>query len=200
MLAEKSLTMVSDLMATQGELKSSADHAAYLKALSHPLRLQILREMNRGVTSPKDIADKLGESLGVVSYHVRTLEELGCIELADTKYRRGAVQHFYRPLRRAELSDDDWAALPPNVRDSVTAVALDGFIEMAAASVRDGTFDARTDRHLSSVQLELDEAGWSEVNAMLAGVLALAMDLQERTSTDATTISSVLTLAHFERA
>jgi DNA-binding transcriptional ArsR family regulator len=182
------------------ELKSTAEHAAYLKALSHPLRMQILHEMNRGVTSPKEIADKLGESLGVVSYHVRTLEELGCIELADTKFRRGAVQHFYRPLRRAELNDGDWAALPPSIRDSVTAVTLDAVIELAATALREGTFDARDDRHLTYVQLELDEAGWREVNTMLADVLKRATELQQRTNGNGPAVRSVLALAHFESA
>src|SRR3712207_6235712 len=84
----------------------------YLKALSHPLRLRILQLLCRGIASPKELADELNESLGVVSYHVRTLEELGCIELAETRFRRGAVQHFYRPLRRAELSTEDWSLLP----------------------------------------------------------------------------------------
>jgi DNA-binding transcriptional ArsR family regulator len=186
-------------MATQRDSKSAADQAAYLKAVSHPLRMKILREMNRGLASPKEIADKLGESLGVVSYHVRTLEELGCIELADTKFRRGAVQHFYRPLRRVQLDDDDWAALPANIRDSFSATTVDGIIELAAAALQAGTFDARLDRHLSFVQLELDEEGWSEINQMLKVVLDRAIELQERTAGEAAVLS-VLAMAHFEHA
>ena len=91
-------------MAAETELKSSAEHAAYLKALSHPLRLQILREMNRGVTSPKEIANKLAESLGVVSYHVRVLAEAGVVELARTTARRGAIQHHYKLRDNASVS------------------------------------------------------------------------------------------------
>jgi DNA-binding transcriptional ArsR family regulator len=186
-------------MATERDSKSTAEQAAYLKALSHPLRMRILHEMNRGLASPKEIADKIDESLGVVSYHVRTLEELGCIELADTKFRRGAVQHFYRPLRRIELDDEEWASLPANIRDSVSASIIDRIIELAAGALRSGTLDARTDRHLSFVQLELDEAGWTEVNRMLKDVLDKAVELQERTTGD-TPITSVLALAHFEHA
>ena len=192
--------MVAGAMPSKPDLKSSAEHSAYLKALAHPLRMQILHEMNRGITSPKDIADKLGQSLGVVSYHVRTLEELGCIELAETKFRRGAVQHFYRPLRRTELKDDDWTALPESIRDSISAVTLDAIIELASASLRDGRFEARTDRHLSFVEHELDEAGWAEVNGMLADVLSRATALQERTNGDGARVRSVLALAHFENA
>lgn len=182
-----------------GDLKASTEHAAYLKALSHPLRHRILHAMNQGLSSPKDIAERLGESLGVVSYHVRTLEELGCIELAETKFRRGAVQHFYRPLRRGELSDEDFAQLPRSVRDSISGVTFEGLIEHVAASLRDGTFDERHDRCLVFVELELDEEGWSEVNELLKVVLARGMELQARAVDDETTVSSVLALAHFER-
>src|SRR5688500_6919713 len=126
-------------MAAERDSKAAADQAGFLKALSHPLRMRILHEMHRGLTSPKEIAGKLDEPIGVISYHVRTLEELGCIELADTKLRRGAVQHFYRPLRRMYLDDDDWAALPASVRDSFSATTLDGIIELAAAALRAGT-------------------------------------------------------------
>lgn len=187
-------------MATQQQLKSTTEQAAYLKALSHPIRLRILQEMHRGLASPKEIADKLGESLGVVSYHVRTLEELGCIELAETKFRRGAVQHFYRPLRRMELNDEDWAALPESIRGSVSAVTLDGLIELAANALRDGTFEARTDRHLTWVQLELDEDGWTEINSMLRDVMDRATELQQRAADAGSTVTSVLALAHFEAA
>jgi predicted transcriptional regulator len=34
------------------------------------------------------------EQLTNVSYQVRQLEQLGCIELVDTAQRRGALEHF----------------------------------------------------------------------------------------------------------
>ena len=185
-------------MATHQERKPAADQAALLKAISHPLRLRILQEINRGYASPKDVADSLGESLGVVSYHVRTLEELGCIELAETKFRRGAVQHFYKPLRRLELSDSEWAALPESVRGSISATTLDSVIELAAAALKDGSFEARADRHLSWLELRLDEAGWNEVNVMLKDVLDRAMELQERTPRQDATVTSIMAMVHFQ--
>lgn len=180
--------------------KSSAEHAGYLKALSHPLRMQILHELNSGVASPKEIAHRLGESIGMVSYHVRTLEELGCIELAETKFRRGAVQHFYRPLRRAELTDDDWRALPQNVRELVSATTFEKLIRLVAGSLASGAFESRPDRHLSFVELQLDEDGWREVSEGLLQLLDRALELQADALTSGEeTISSVLGLVHFER-
>lgn len=187
-------------MRTEIDRKSSAEQAGYLKALSHPLRMQILHELNHGMASPKEIADRLGESIGMVSYHVRMLEELGCIELADTKFRRGAVQHFYRPLRRAELTDADWNAMPKSVRESISATTFDNVIALVAASLASGAFEARTDRHLSLVELQLDEDGWREVNARLLELIDRALELQAEAATSGEEkISSALGLVHFER-
>jgi DNA-binding transcriptional ArsR family regulator len=64
----------------------------------------------KGPLSPKDIADTLELSLGVVSYHVRMLRDRELVILVDTTPRRGALQHFYAPsatatrmVRRAQV-------------------------------------------------------------------------------------------------
>jgi len=66
------------------------------KALSSPLRARALTLIGEGVASPKAIADELGLDVRGVAYHVRVLCKLGCIELAETKQRRGAIEHIYR--------------------------------------------------------------------------------------------------------
>ena len=64
------------------------------------------------ITGDDRFADKLAEPLGNVSYHVRTLADLGLIELVRKVPRRGAIEHYYRAperhvLRRAALRVDD---------------------------------------------------------------------------------------------
>lgn len=71
------------------------------KALSNSLRAKALNLIAEGVASPKTIAEKLDVDLPTVSYHVRVLRRLGCIELVETKTRRGAVEHIYRVSARA---------------------------------------------------------------------------------------------------
>ena len=66
------------------------------KALSRPLRARALTLIGEGIASPKAIADELGLDVRGVAYHVRVLRKLGCIELAETKERRGAIEHIYR--------------------------------------------------------------------------------------------------------
>lgn len=66
------------------------------KALSSSLRARALALIVNGTTSPKAIAGELGLDVRAVAYHVRVLRELGCIELVETRQRRGAVEHVYR--------------------------------------------------------------------------------------------------------
>jgi DNA-binding transcriptional ArsR family regulator len=71
------------------------------KALSSGLRAKALKLIAEGVASPKSIAEKLDVDLPTVAYHVRVLRRLGCIELVETRTRRGAVEHIYRVATRA---------------------------------------------------------------------------------------------------
>ena len=66
------------------------------KALSHSLRAQALALIAEEQASPKQIAERLGEDIRGVAYHIRVLQRLGCIELVETRQRRGALEHFYR--------------------------------------------------------------------------------------------------------
>ncbi|HEX5376279.1 MAG TPA: winged helix-turn-helix domain-containing protein [Solirubrobacterales bacterium] len=66
------------------------------KALSNSLRAEALALIGEGVDSPKQIAEKLDLDVRHVAYHVRVLRSLGCIELAETRPRRGTVEHVYR--------------------------------------------------------------------------------------------------------
>jgi DNA-binding transcriptional ArsR family regulator len=68
-----------------------------LRALRHPLRRRILREMGNGkAASPRELSNRLGEPLSKVSYHVRVLAECRAITLVGTRPARGSVRHFYR--------------------------------------------------------------------------------------------------------
>src|SRR4051794_41676504 len=78
----------------------------YLKAVSHPVRVRILAMLDEGPASPKVLADRLGISLGVVAYHVRTLHELDLLKLVGTRQRRGATEHMYAAGAPPRFSDD----------------------------------------------------------------------------------------------
>jgi DNA-binding transcriptional ArsR family regulator len=69
-----------------------------VKALTHPMRVQILALLEERTATPAELAVELGAPLGNVSYHVRQLSGLGLIKLVKRTPRRGAVEHHYRAV------------------------------------------------------------------------------------------------------
>jgi len=145
------------------------------KALSHPLRQRILQQLvERGSASPKQIAGALEEPLGNVSYHVKMLREFDCVELVDTRQRRGAIEHFYRATSRAWLDDEQWARLPVPLRRQTVGRTLTELFEHAVAASEAGGFD-HPEIHVSRTYLDVDETGWTELVAILGEVLESTM-------------------------
>jgi DNA-binding transcriptional ArsR family regulator len=175
------------------------------KALAHPLRVRILTSLQKGISSPNQLAQELGEPLGNVSYHVKTLLEYDCVELVKTEPRRGAVEHFYRATERAFFSDADWAKIPSSARKGISGVILETIGQEATAAMTAGTIDARTESHISHSPLLLDEKGWTELNGLLMDTLNRANEIQEESASrladeKADGISTSLSMLHFETA
>ena len=126
------------------------------KALSHPMRARILVILNERVASPNEIAETIDERLPNVSYHVRALLDLGCIELVDTAQRRGAIEHYYRAVVRPFFSDKDWKRIPRSGRQAISDVVLQVIWADVSEAVNGGTFDARSDRYLTHSPMVLD--------------------------------------------
>ena len=148
------------------------------KALAHPLRVQLLTALNEGVASPNELAKRLNEPLTNVSYHVRMLHDLGCIELVETEPRRGALEHYYRAIVRPFFSDRDWKKLPKNTRGSISDTVLELVWDDTAEAIKSGIFDERQNRHLSRSVLCMDEKGWEDMNDLLSEALDRAMQIQ----------------------
>lgn len=160
------------------EKRSSDDTEPVIKAMAHPLRLQLLTMLNQRVASPNELAKDVDASLGTVSYHVRQLLEFGCIELVSTAQRRGATEHYYRAVVRPYFTDGQWARLPRSARTSLSATALEFILGELVEAARSGELDARTDRHLSRSPLELDEEGWAELVERLNELLERSIELE----------------------
>lgn len=157
---------------------ASAVDSRLAKALAHPLRVQLLAGLNQGVASPNELAKKLGEPLTNVSYHVRMLHDLGCIELVDTEPRRGALEHYYRAVVRPFFGEREWKKLPQNARNSISDAVLQLIWDDAATAIKDGSFDERDNRHLSRTVLAVDEQGWDDLQELMVETLDRAMQIQ----------------------
>jgi DNA-binding transcriptional ArsR family regulator len=174
------------------------------KALSHPMRARILAILNDRVASPNEIAEMIDERLPNVSYHVRALLELECITLVSTAQRRGAIEHYYRAVKRPFFSDRDWKRLPRSARQSISDKTLQAIWADVSEAVRAGTFDSRPERHLSLDKVALDETGWTELAKAMQRLQKEASKIEDQSakrlgkSDDDPLIRGRLVLAAFE--
>jgi DNA-binding transcriptional ArsR family regulator len=171
--------------------------ARLVKAISHPLRHRLLVRLNERVASPNELARELGEPLGRVSYHVRTLADIGAIELVRTEPRRGAVEHYYRAAVRAWFGDEDWAKLPISTRRELFGQHLQRIVGDIAAAAGAGGFD-HAKAWVSFVTLALDEEGMAEISDLLDETLRKALQVQAASKERGGELTTELVLLHFE--
>jgi DNA-binding transcriptional ArsR family regulator len=137
-----------------------------VKAMAHPLRVQILGILEQRVASPRELADELEAPLGNVSYHVRTLSSLGLIKLVKKTPRRGAIEHYYEARGRAVVTDRAWAEVPDIVKRALVGATLGEVSERVNEAAAKGGFD-RDDAHLTSPRVIVDEQGFHELSSAL---------------------------------
>jgi hypothetical protein len=152
------------------------------KAFAHPLRVQILIILNERVASPNLLSQELEQNLNLVAYHVRVLEKYDCIELVDTKQRRGATEHFYRATRRQFLTDSELARLPKSLRPGLAGAMLKSVFDDIEEASQSGTLEEVDDLHLSRTPMVLDKEGWSEVSSLLGETLDRVLEIQAESS------------------
>jgi len=153
------------------------DDPRYVKAMSHPLRVRILAMLDERKASPNQLAGWLGASLGTVAYHVRTLEQLGLIELVDETRVRGAVEHHYRARARPNVTADGWAQAPPIAKQAAVGSSLDVIAEYARVSAAAGGFD-RADAQLRRTLVKLDARGFTQLSKAIDKLLEQAEKIE----------------------
>lgn len=149
------------------KIESDLNHVRLLKGLAHPIRLELLGILSYRDMSPSDFARHRGEPVSNLTYHFNTLEDLGCIELARTRPKRGSVEHIYRRIKRVIFTDRDWLIMPDEARQIVASTILRDLIGRMTQALQAGTFTAREDVHITWRPVTLDEQGWKEVTRIL---------------------------------
>jgi DNA-binding transcriptional ArsR family regulator len=158
--------------------RSDISDPRVIKALTHPLRVQILRALEERTASPSELADEIGAPLGNVSYHVRQLHGLGLIKLVKKTPRRGAIEHHYKALVQPPISDDAWAGQPQVVRESVVGTSLGQLGQDVNAAVAGGGF-RRPEAQLVREEVVLDEKGFKDLAKELSRSLERVAKIRE---------------------
>jgi hypothetical protein len=155
--------------------------------LNHPWRIRILdvlveRNMSVAQFVDEGLIPELASmdrhlAISKLAYHFRVLRHAGALEVVEQNARRGSTEHVCRARARAHLTDEQWAQLPPHTRGPISQIMLHAFVARAESAVYHGTFDSRLDRHLAWLAMEVDERGWSEMAALVNGVLDTVMEI-----------------------
>jgi DNA-binding transcriptional ArsR family regulator len=146
------------------------ERAKLFEALQHPLRreaLAYLQEHRSG--SASEIARAIDAPLGHVSYHVRTLAELGLIEEIQRVQRRGAMMRVFQTTSK--------------FRDAMVGLLSEEIVRLAAI--------AYPDIGPSAIAL-LDEQALGELAHDMDRVFARVDELRAQTATRATRSRSPL--------
>jgi DNA-binding transcriptional ArsR family regulator len=161
----------------QGEQKLSLEQRLH-RALSHPLRVQILDRLNVGEWSPRELERELGEGLSQVSYHVKVLRDFELIEMTKTEPRRGAVEHFYRAVVRPHAPAGMAKDMPKSAQRIVGNHILQRIDDDVAASLQSGKFYARDDWHTSWSPADLDSQACREAERLVDRFIASYLKLE----------------------
>jgi DNA-binding transcriptional ArsR family regulator len=94
--------------------------ARSLKALAHPIRVQLLGLLRQdGPSTATALGARLGESSGTTSYHLRQLAEVNLV--VEDEERGNARERWWRAAQDStELRGDDWVD-DPEVRPALDA-------------------------------------------------------------------------------
>jgi DNA-binding transcriptional ArsR family regulator len=178
-----------------------------VKALAHPLRIQILEVLTERIASPNWLSERLDANLSHVAYHTRTLEKCGCLDLVDTAQKRGATEHFYKAPAGSFVGNRRWRRVPRSILGGISGATLQTFMDKAVAALEAGTIDGRDDTVLTWMPLLLDRTGWNEVVAIMEEATDRILAAQGRSSRrlaggeeSPEAISAIAGLANFEAA
>ena len=95
-----------------------------MRALAHPLRIQILEELSMyGPLTASGLGERLGESSGSTSYHLRQLEKHGLVrEVAD---KGNARERWWERRPGGIATPDAWEFAPGSTERLVTQMIED---------------------------------------------------------------------------
>lgn len=136
------------------------------KVFADPLTLQILEELHFQDMSPSQLEDKMGgASLQAFDRRCQTLTELGWVVRREREADSPMV--LYRAAGPEAFDADLWGGIPDSAEPTPSWPVFDEFCQKAEAALRQGSFNARQDRHVTWCTFLLDERGWRQVTHSL---------------------------------
>jgi DNA-binding transcriptional ArsR family regulator len=151
-------------------------------ALAHPTRVGIMSILVEGPASPRQLAEAIDEPANNVTYHVKQLRDLGCIELDHTERRGGGrvIERFYRATQRAYFDEEAWDLLSDSERLGLAWSILRLMSKDIATAMISGTFFDGYDANLIRSPMAVDAEGWQEITDLIGQATEDLFAIEER--------------------
>lgn len=156
-----------------------------LRALAHPLRMSLLAALrSSGPSTASRLADRLGESSGATSYHLRQLAGFGFVE--EVPGEGSGRERWWRALHRstrwsseALLAEPGGREVVDELTDRLVAQQRRMLAAFAAGRERDDDDEWRTAVSLNDWALRLSPARATELIDELSAVVQRWRDTRE---------------------
>ncbi len=177
------------------------------KVFADDVCLEIVAETNLREMSARQFHEDVGGApVEGIRRRFKMLEEIGWLSKVSEKRggkRRGAVEYFYRATGPPIFDNGVWIDVPDSVRSTYSWQTFEQLSDQVREAIDAGTFEARTDNHLSWSLLRLDEQGWEEMATAVDALFAFAFEVQEKAklrmaSSGESPITTTLALTAFE--
>lgn len=158
---------------------ATLSHPQLLAALKHPTRSHLLTILNERTETPKQLAEELGRSIRHVTYHLKVLEDLACIELVKTEESAGGkvIAHYYRAIERPWFDREAWKQVESTHQPGITTGILASMSEDLTRALLSGTIDDR-ENHISRTPAVVDEIGYERLLVLLNDTLEEVIEIQ----------------------
>ncbi|MEQ8768469.1 MAG: helix-turn-helix domain-containing protein [Planctomycetota bacterium] len=157
------------------DLYTVSDPAQLAEVVS-PVRHQILRLLSAlGAASARELAEHLGRQAESLYYHLRALEKVGLIEIAEVRRVGRHKEKTYRPIARYLRTDPDQVDPDYLAAMQRSAAALLRLTERQLQSALEHQRDAGVTRHpafrIQQLQVRLKPKVVAELNRRLNDLL-----------------------------
>lgn len=149
---------------------------------SEPTRLRALAILNERAAGASELAEELGLSVAETGRRLEQMQRDDLIEPVGEVLGASAIEPSYRATLKVLWSDEEWAELDLSERRAIAAEIVQAINADVCRSLESGTFEERTDAHVSRQVCRVDEQGWRELNRIHAQALEDSLAVEARSA------------------
>lgn len=155
-----------------------------VRALSHPLRIELVKKLGEEALSVGEVAQRLGQAPSKLHYHVGELEGAGLVVVVGRRRKGHLLEKVYRSAGRSITVDRSIFARDPEGMEAwyaVVASVLDSALIDLRRAIEDHEIDPEVAERTVSLQekVSLSPERYDEFRGRLRALISEFSDLDE---------------------